>query len=57
MSESDDRQHLIRQRAFSLWEADGRPEGRDEEYWFRAERLLADEQDPAQPTMTEVPPL
>jgi hypothetical protein len=31
----------IRQRAFELWERDGRPEGRDTEYWFRAEAELA----------------
>jgi hypothetical protein len=31
----------IRQRAFELWEQDGRPEGRDTEYWFRAEAELA----------------
>ncbi|WP_028239089.1 DUF2934 domain-containing protein [Stutzerimonas azotifigens] len=26
----------IRERAYQLWEADGRPEGRDTEYWTRA---------------------
>lgn len=26
----------IRDRAYSLWEADGRPDGRDQEYWYRA---------------------
>jgi hypothetical protein len=30
----------IRQRAFELWERDGRPEGRDMDYWFRAEAEL-----------------
>jgi hypothetical protein len=33
----------IRQRAFELWEQDGRPEGRDMDYWFRAEAELAGE--------------
>jgi hypothetical protein len=33
----------IRQRAFELWERDGRPEGRDMDYWFRAEAELAGE--------------
>jgi hypothetical protein len=33
----------IRQRAFELWERDGRPEGRDMDYWFRAEVELAGE--------------
>ncbi len=27
--------------AHSLWEAEGRPDGRDKEHWSRAERLLA----------------
>jgi hypothetical protein len=31
----------IRQRAYELWEQDGCPEGRDMEYWFRAEADLA----------------
>jgi Protein of unknown function (DUF2934) len=30
----------VRQRAFELWEQDGRPEGRDMDYWFRAEAEL-----------------
>jgi hypothetical protein len=34
-------QRSIRERAFALWEADGRPEGREVEYWLRAERELA----------------
>lgn len=27
----------VRQRAYELYEQDGRQEGRDQEYWFRAE--------------------
>ena len=27
----------IRQRAYELYEQDGRQDGRDQEYWFRAE--------------------
>ena len=30
----------IRQKAYELWEADGRPEGRDEDYWFRSAHAL-----------------
>lgn len=30
----------IRQRARELWEQDGRPEGRDTHYWFKAEAEL-----------------
>jgi hypothetical protein len=35
-----ERNRLIRQRAYSLWEADGSPEGREWDYWLRAERDL-----------------
>lgn len=31
----------IRQRAYQLWEASGRPPGRDQEYWHRACELTA----------------
>ena len=39
-AELDDR---IRARAYALWEAEGRPEGRSEEYWHRAQELIQDE--------------
>jgi hypothetical protein len=29
---------LIRQRAYELWERDGRPDGRDDAHWAEAER-------------------
>jgi hypothetical protein len=32
----------IRARAHELWEQHGRPQGRDEEFWLRAERELVD---------------
>jgi hypothetical protein len=32
----------IRDRAYALWEADGRPDGRDKEHWQRAERELSE---------------
>ncbi len=40
-----DRTHedKIRDRAYALWEGDGSPEGKHEEYWHRAERELAEE--------------
>ena len=34
------RQQRIRERAYHLWEADGRPEGRDLDYWERARELV-----------------
>jgi hypothetical protein len=33
----------IRERAYQLWEADGAPEGKSEEYWHRARKLIEDE--------------
>ena len=37
--EKDDRK--IRQRAYEMWDRDGRPDGRSEDYWLQAERELA----------------
>ncbi len=31
----------IKDRAYQLWEADGRPEGTDQVYWFKAVAELA----------------
>ena len=39
----DIREHRIRQRAHSIWELEGRPEGRADEHWRRAEEELARE--------------
>jgi Protein of unknown function (DUF2934) len=35
----------IEQRAYSLWEADGRPEGRALNNWLQAEREMVDRSD------------
>jgi hypothetical protein len=35
-----DREHRIRQRAYRMWEDEGRPEGRDREHWDRAARAV-----------------
>jgi hypothetical protein len=45
-----DREELIRERAYLLWQADGAPEGRADEYWHRARELMEDEK------QTEYPP-
>jgi hypothetical protein len=34
----DDNQDRIRERAHSIWEQDGRPEGRHADHWARAEQ-------------------
>lgn len=31
----------VRRRAYELWEADGRPQGQDQHYWFKAMAELA----------------
>jgi hypothetical protein len=47
LDDSDEtEQQRIRQRAYHLWEADGRPEGRAEEYWERARELIGIEESP-----------
>lgn len=38
-------QEKIRDRAYQLWDRAGQPEGRDQEFWFDAERELAEEGD------------
>ncbi len=41
-----DREARIRERAYHLWEADGRPEGREAEFWERARELVGMEANP-----------
>ena len=41
---SPDRENRIRERAYQLWEADGRPEGRDQLYWEQAEAMTGKEE-------------
>jgi hypothetical protein len=48
MSESSqknirDSEHRIRERAYHLWEVDGCPEGRAQEYWERAQASINNE--------------
>ncbi|WP_158930768.1 DUF2934 domain-containing protein [Acidisphaera sp. S103] len=38
------REHRIRERAYHLWEADGKPHGHDVEYWERARELVGMEE-------------
>ena len=33
----------VQRRAYAMWEADGRPEGQDQTYWFKAVAELASE--------------
>jgi hypothetical protein len=46
--QAHDPEQRIRERAYQLWEQEGRPEGRDVEFWHRARQALAgDEGAPA----------
>lgn len=55
----------IKDRAYQLWDEAGQPEGREQEFWYQAERELAerelsgdDEADTsAEPSILNVPPL
>ena len=33
----DDKDDMIRDRAYAIWQEEGRPEGRDADHWHRAE--------------------
>ena len=39
-SQHDDRLEHIRQIAYGLWEKEGGPEGRHDEFWLRAEAIV-----------------
>jgi hypothetical protein len=39
-----DREQRVRERAYHLWETDGKPHGRDVEYWERARELVSMEE-------------
>ena len=39
-----ERENRIREREYYLWEADGRPEGREREYWEQAEAIVGKEE-------------
>ena len=39
-----EREHRVRERAYLMWEADGKPHGQDVEYWERARELIGMEE-------------
>lgn len=43
-----DTEMLIAERAYALWEAEGYPDGRDQEFWFMAESQLREQDEPEQ---------
>jgi hypothetical protein len=46
-----EREARIRERAYYLWEEDGRPEGRDTEFWERARELIGMEENADAPLL------
>lgn len=44
------RETRIREKAYTIWEAEGLPHGRHEAHWLMAEELIAIEDDQAGPT-------
>ena len=40
---SDQHRNRVEQRAYELWEREGRPEGRHDHHWAEAERQIAAE--------------
>jgi hypothetical protein len=42
-NDTPNRETRVRERAYLLWEDDGRPEGREQEYWERAEAMIRTE--------------
>jgi Protein of unknown function (DUF2934) len=51
MADDQDLEERIRERAFQIWDREGRPHGRDREHWDMARRELmgADDAPPLQP--------
>ncbi|BAK65710.1 hypothetical protein SLG_10350 [Sphingobium sp. SYK-6] len=56
---SEDRDQTIKDRAYAIWEAEGRPDGRSQDHWLRAEQELdgdaAPSFDAAQQAVAEQP--
>jgi hypothetical protein len=53
----EDVRERIRRRAHEIWEQEGRPEGRDDEFWRRAEtEIRMETQSDAGAGETSVPP-
>ena len=48
MTAAKERERILN-KAYELWEAEGRPTGRDMEHWFQAEILISQELSKAKP--------
>ena len=56
LEKSPDRESQVRERAYRLWEDEGRPHGRDVEFWERARELVAAERNPKSTGPRTAPP-
>ena len=52
-----DREQWVQQRAYALWETEGRPDGRDRAHWEQAERELSTAEAPAQTVLDAAEPV
>ena len=43
MTDQKNRDQRIREEAHLLWNADGRPDGKADEYWLAAEKVIDDQ--------------
>lgn len=43
MTDQMNREQRIREEAHLLWNADGRPDGKADEYWLAAEKVIDDQ--------------
>ena len=53
LEDTPERLQRIRQQAYHLWEEDGRPDGRDVDYWDRARILVGIEESPGAGQLNE----
>ena len=56
-STNENLEQRIRERAYALWQSDGSPDGRADEYWDLARRQLQAESDPDAPDMISQAPV
>jgi DUF2934 family protein len=51
---SEQKEQAIRERAYALWEQDGRPEGQSLAHWSRAEAEIGTEQSAEAPNKASI---
>ena len=56
-SVAEAQEERIRKRAYHIWEASGRPSGRDEEFWHRACEMIAANNDRPNPKVKRRRPM